>query len=77
MVSFARELPVIPLGTKGANSGIPTRRVYKEFNFETPNEIAGLFLILYNYPPNLLKLDRRFSFTFPHTSSAFTADLTQ
>jgi hypothetical protein len=56
---------------------IPARRVYKEFNFDAPNEIGGVFLILYNYPPKHLKLDRRFSFTSPHTSSAFIADLTQ
>jgi hypothetical protein len=63
--------------SQGAISAYHTRRVYKEFNFDAPNEIGGVFLILYNYPPKHLEVGSTLLCYFPHTSSAFTADLTQ
>jgi hypothetical protein len=48
-----------------ANFIIPTRRFYKEFNFDAPSDLAGLFLILYNYPPKHLKLDLTLFSSFP------------
>ena len=43
-------MPVLQLGSRRANFRIPIRRVYKEFNFDAPNEIGLLFLIMDNYP---------------------------